>query len=509
MKKISIGITVIALTIILSACSLIYQPRTNKLVRVDFYDFVNEVIEDKRIPIYFHTQAEVPFIEVAVFLDLLPAYLSNETFRYDLTDDGFIISYIDYESEATFELTYIESSQTIELNHIEFLYFLDGDLIYPDYYYLTEDIASRTYRFSDPVSFDLDRYNLSPIIYENDYYLPLSLANLFFSGFDTNLYFNGIALYATDSSIEPVDFPLRYTAQDMPLDLQKHVIDFLAFYYDYFYGLNFDGEPHYYKDILFPLKSTLKGDNLSFYQMIDFFIKDFDDMHMGLAFEGYYGDLYVFDDANYTYEGRTKKSMDDAEIYLDYCESNYSQQLTESISLIAINSFDTYTAEIFAYEKDLLIGQQTTDLIIDFTCNEGGYVFAMMDMLPYVIGSTFQINFKHHTLGAMHTYYFESGINQLSINFYIKTSSITYSAANIFTAYAKTYGDAIVIGEPSSGGSSHVDTLFGPAGLLIQVPFSFHFTTHLGHNYEYGIPVDYTFTSQDIDDLINLIESIA
>ncbi|MFU8793725.1 MAG: S41 family peptidase, partial [Acholeplasmataceae bacterium] len=425
-----------------------------------------------------------------------------------ITDDGFMISYTDEVSTETFELTYDEVNQTIALNHIEFLYFLDGDLIYPDYYYLTEDSDLRSYQFSDPVSFDLESYHLSPITYQNEYYLPLSLANLFFSGFDTNLYFNGVSLYATDSAIDPVDFPIRYTSQDMPLDLQMHVIDYLAFYFDYFYGLNFDQEPYYYKDLLFPLKENLEGDNLSFYTLIDFLIKDFDDMHMGLAFEGYYGDVYEFNDDAYIYQGRTKKNMDDEEVYQDYCENTHSQKLNTEISLLVVNTFDTYTAEIFAYEKDMLVNDDTTDVIIDFTCNAGGFMYAMMDMLPYVMNNPLQITFKHHTLGAMHQYYFTSGINKLSANLYIKTSSLTYSAANIFTLYAKAYGDAIVIGEQSSGGSSHVDTVFAPAGMLIQVPFAFHLTTHLGENFEYGVPVDHIFTSQDLVDLIDLIEEI-
>jgi carboxyl-terminal processing protease len=508
MKKIIILIFAISIVISLAACSMLYPPRKNKLVNVDFYDYINEVIDNKKIPLYFDEQEEVPFIEITTLLDLLPAYLSIESYVYESDTEGFSISYIEPNLEKNFKVDYELDTKMLELNHIEFLYFLDGDLIYPDYYYLTEDYNLESHQFSDAVLLDLGGYNLTPIIYQEEYYLPLVLANLLFSGFQTNLYFNGVALFAINADIEFVDFPLRYISQTMPQDLQKHIIDFLGFYYDYFYGLNFSPEPYKYRNLFAPLKETLSENNNSFYQTIDFLVKDFDDMHMHLVFEGYYGGSYSFDDDDYQYKGRTQLNIEQEEVFEVYCENNLSRQLNSTITLLIVNEFDTYTAEVFAYEKDLYIGNQTTDVVIDFTCNPGGYMYAMMDMLPYVIDGIIPTTLKHHTLSGMHSYYFESNINRLNQDIYIKTSALTYSAANIFTLYAKTYGDVIIIGEKSSGGSSHVDVLFAPGGMLLYVPFAFHFSNHLGDNVEYGIPVDYTLVSQESSDLIDLIEYI-
>ena len=507
MKKIILMNILFLLIIILNACSFFSLPRVNQLVKVDFYDYVYQNVSNQSIEMYFHDLEEVPYMSINQFIYLTPSYLSVDIEIAHMDNNGFSLMYQETNTETMFVLTYDHTLKNIQLNHIEFLMFLDDDDMYPNSYYLTDIEEKQTWNFSKPITYDLGTYQLSGIIYEEEFYLPLSVLNLFFKSFNRNLYFNGESLYATDDELYNVEFLNKYINEEIPYDLKIHTLDYLAFYFDYFYGLNFDLKPYFYKDHFEELKFDLNGKTHDFYELIYTLIEDFDDLHMEFSFEGYYGQDFDFDSLSYTYKGRKKLDLDSYELFQEYCRNNKSKKLNDNISLIAINEFESYTPEIFALEKDLYVGTSTTDIIIDFTCNPGGLVTSMMDLLPYVIEGEFPITLKHHGLGHMHHYYFNSDIKRLNQNIYIKTSFLTYSAANIFAMYAAIYGNAVVIGEKSNGGSSTVEVIFAPAGILINVPHMFHFSTLTGLNVEYGIDVDIDFTSLDMDELAKVIES--
>ena len=58
----------------------------------------------------------------------------------------------------------------------------------------------------------------------------------------------------------------------------------------------------------------------------------------------------------------------------------------------------------------------------------------------------------------------------VDVNWYILTSPVTFSAANLMTSMAKDGGFATIIGQDSSGGASSIEVILLPDGqaLIIQ-----------------------------------------
>jgi C-terminal processing protease CtpA/Prc len=115
--------------------------------------------------------------------------------------------------------------------------------------------------------------------------------------------------------------------------------------------------------------------------------------------------------------------------------------------------------------------------------------------------------------GAAVTYYIESDYVAYDYNWYVLTSSVTFSAANMFASMAKELGIP-VIGQQSSGGASSIGAFITPDGSAVMISTNNVLSTRIGNEldgYEYisvesGVPVDYFLSRVTSDDqLINAI----
>jgi C-terminal processing protease CtpA/Prc len=123
------------------------------------------------------------------------------------------------------------------------------------------------------------------------------------------------------------------------------------------------------------------------------------------------------------------------------------------------------------------------------------------------------------TDGSAATYFFESSYVAFDYEWYIMTSSVTFSAANLMASMAKEMGVATIIGTQSSGGAASIGLFVTPDGtLLLRSTLNVLATENVGENanliytnIEAGVPVDYvlnnTFNNSDITALINQIRS--
>ena len=96
------------------------------------------------------------------------------------------------------------------------------------------------------------------------------------------------------------------------------------------------------------------------------------------------------------------------------------------------------------------------------------------------------------------TYYIESESVAYNYNWYVLSSGITFSAANLFTNIAKEMG-VPVLGQDSSGGASSIGVIITPDGTALIVSTNNVLSTRVGnevdgYNYlsiEHGVEVDY------------------
>ena len=132
----------------------------------------------------------------------------------------------------------------------------------------------------------------------------------------------------------------------------------------------------------------------------------------------------------------------------------------------------------------------------------------------WIIGTVYTIsskiitpvdNFKYN---GSYQYHFNSQINKIPQTIYIKTSASSYSASNMFAAYLQSNDLATIIGDSSSGGSSYIDSIYAPGGIVIFAPTLYHNSDEYGSYYEYGVLVDYIVSITDEDSTITLIEEL-
>jgi hypothetical protein len=511
MKKILSIIVVALLVVTLSGCGLFVVPRVDETVNVDFYDVLGD-LEDRQVTLHYFDKEDVAYIDLETYFDISASILDRDSITIDETSDGYRITYVDDFVSSAMIVTYSYDSQTLVLNHIESLDFMD-DLIdtYPEFYYLTDYFDPQLLDLSDYVTLDLELYHMGAVESDGTYYFPFELCNLLFSSANTYLYFNGEAIYSTDDyTWWQEDFiSVGYNYVDMPMDLQEHSMYFLAFYLDYFYGLNYLTDPNYFLNLIEDdYLEQLDGDTQVFYETVNYMFYDLNDLHAWMDFEGVYGDMYDFDMTDYTYSGRHLIDETFMEQNEDYCSNIVSSQMTPSITRLVIPEFSDFTAETFAYEYDLLVTDTTTDIVLDLSCNPGGYIMSLMDLLPYFYDGSFTIYMENYEYGSSYQYTFDSNIEAITENVYILTSSGTYSAANILSAQLQSDGIATVIGQNSLGGSSQVDVLVAPGGMLLTVPTLTHYTNASGDSFEMGVPVDYIIDYEDDNAIIALIESL-
>jgi len=487
--------------------------RTNETDNMYVYDWITESNDyTSSVNVLFFDKEEVPFIEVQDFLDISHSIIDTENITYTSDSSGFTVSYYEENFDTTMTLVYNSSTEEITVNHFEFFNYLDTENIYEtESVYLSSVSQNNTYTLTEEVVLDLSSYNLTLEYKLGKYYIPIALGNLIFSTFEYGVYFTGEDIYILDY---PNQFSLdllysKYYTSTAPMDLQEHTFDVLAFYFDYFYGGNFDKSEHYYLNLITDTYlPKLDGTNEMYYQTVDFFMMDQNDLHLYFDFEGYYGDSYTYDYSGYTYTGRNLVDQTAATYYQDYCETNESRKLNSSVTVLVVNDFESRASGAFAYEVALYVDDNTTDVIIDLTCNGGGYVEEYLDMLPFFTDSLIKINETNFKYDGEYDYYYASTIEAINKNIYVRTSGLTYSAGNMFTAYIKENDLGTIIGENTNGGSSYIDLLYLPGGMIAYGPTLIHETDNLNDILEYGITVDYVYNALDDASLLQLIDSI-
>jgi C-terminal processing protease CtpA/Prc len=73
---------------------------------------------------------------------------------------------------------------------------------------------------------------------------------------------------------------------------------------------------------------------------------------------------------------------------------------------------------------------------------------------------------------------------------FILTSPVTYSAANLFASMARDMGLATIIGQQSSGGAASVKIMIMPNGTVIRISSPNIIANSNFESIEFGIPVD-------------------
>jgi len=357
---------------------------------------------------------------------------------------------------------------------------------------------------------------------ETDKYLvPLSMANLFLTGSMYDVANNGDNLYGFDTyqfydisdstgDEDPTNdglYNIVIQNRDINTDVKTETVNFLAFVFDYFYGLKEYkgiGDMQEYAWSYFPnmYTSTFMGNIYNF-------VESFEDEHTGIVDTGHNFKPYP----DYTWDTLPPYLLETYNEYYgcacDLLTEDFSLEISGTTAYLNLTSFSTdfktviegYMAQINAADPAI------TDIIIDMRCNGGGVIAGVFHLLNYMTNE--DITLYSSTLGANMSYTYDvEGDLAIDADFYILTSGYTYSAANLFTAAATEMGLAQTIGTRSGGGACSIQAVVLPNGSLVVMSSNMNLTDSQFVTVEEGITADYDIDWQSLSSLPTLDDFI-
>ena len=511
------------------------------------YDYIalgkEYVTENTTLDAYFTTTGNVPYVDIESILAAADGAIDFAELRFDFVDPILTISYdVEYEDiqgnmvmetlEAQFNFTentvttasmdffnyYVQSTTT---NYSDGLVYTGADFVEP-----TE------------VVFDLGFYGFDLVILDDNgemkYLAPFNILNLlFFGDFYFDMYFNGDVFYGMDSgqlfnssSSSVVTARVSsYNSKTMPRDLKLAAYHFMAFAMDHYYGIKkFANVNTYYDQLEEYIDEMLFSSDLDFYRAIFEFMYGLNDLHSSHSFTGYY------EPSSYGYQlslgdlgERVANYYQRSWAIEDLYEEKYGSTIPKTYALpdgktvmIYFDGFNVDTPDEFKAELDAL-SPEIENVIIDLGNNGGGNLGAVLRMFGYMTEESFNYHSQNPLDGSAVTYYIESEYNAYDYNWFILTSSTTFSAANLYANIAKELGIP-VIGLDSSGGASSIGVILPFGGSAVIISTNNVLSTRVFNqdtqqyeylSIEYGIKVDYKLTNLlNDDEIMEAVETI-
>jgi carboxyl-terminal processing protease len=532
------------------------------------YEVTNNILKT-----YFLNDLVIPYVDVKTFLLMLDGLIETQDLEFVQNGNVLVISYIaEYTEEDEFGVeqpAFEEYSLTIDFDNgtisVETLNFFSGyikstatdyseGLTYLDTYY--ED--------GETVVFDLQKYRIDIMLYDDDgdikFLLPFHLVNQLFVGSTYyNVYYNGdgyYGIYAVPSSSDTATAEARaaYTAiRSSSLnstvihpEISLQTLHMLAFAVDYFYGLKADREIESAYVLLERYTNNLVSGNTrrTSESIFEFLNKGLDDLHTSHRFSGMYepASFNVLLTAITQVGNRVRDwyyafwDVQDVVVAAYGAGQNppdYRMIDGGKTAVIYLDGF--YTATVDDPDGDdsnrfmrevmdaiLLENPNVENIIVDLSYNTGGNLGALLRVLGYLTEKPIEMHYQNPTSNSRVSYFVEVETAAYEqINWFILTSRVTFSAANLMTSIAKQQGIATIIGTTSGGGASSITPVILPNGTFFTMSSLNVLSYRVGndedgwtyYSIENGVEPDYIVEVDDLHDddvlaaLINQINS--
>jgi hypothetical protein len=501
------------------------------------------VIDQPLIDVYFTETGTIPYMDTATFFNMVNGAVDFSLLEFETNQDILTISYTleDVDSD----------DQPISFSYEAILDFEANTITVDDFSFFSNYILSTETNFSEGLSFlggvginsnsvtiPLGDYRVDLVRKNDDYLMPIAILNLLFMhSLYYDVYYNGDEIYGFDTftaldseSTVLTDMKTSsFNSLTMQKDLRQSTYHFLALAFDYFYGLKEDKNIETFYDVLTAYNDRiLTGNDLSLYSALFSFAYGLDDLHTWHETTGFYepvsytlpltiGDLGR-GTQNYYNRRWAKEDQIEAAFGAGNMPPDYRLLDNDTIAIIFLSGFNVDTPDEVKAILDEL-PESVDDVIIDLSFNGGGNVGAVIRLFGYMTEEPIQYSSMNPTDGSAATYFYESDYVAYDYNWYVMTSSVTFSAANLMASMAKEMGVATIIGTQSSGGAASIGLFVTPDGtLLLRSTLNVFANVSVDENenrtytsVEVGVPVDYvlnnTFNNSDITALINQIRN--
>lgn len=462
------------------------------------FDTVNFEASSTKMGIYGEgIEKGSDYVDVVEFLEVLSPVLID--FQYEI-DEKLVITYIINQESIRTQFTISLDSINNEVIFSDFgkLYLLNRmNQTEVTNNFETIDVVERNME-SKPVIIDLDYYDFEILEDDGVYYMPIFLANLFFSGEQIEVYNAQNSIYVID---DPAYFDSSNLSDEVPDEIEESQLiydskAYLALLYDFFYGTKLE---------IYPDAKTLFTESGMFDETLS--IEDFNKMTYSTisSLQDLHSSIYSFG------YGRSKSNIVNyyfpSQYYKEFItayNSNrcgvkaYEGSLTETQEyyVLRIDSFSEKTSEIL---KGIMVDiDESKDFFIDLTCNQGGLVTGMLELVTYLTNDSFTVNYTNPITKEFTAEHLQSTQNNaIKNNVYVHISGASFSAANIFAEIVKENGLGYVVGERTRGGAAAVSMTILPSNTILYYSSNIVFTSKDGEDIDRGVAPDYDTKYED------------
>lgn len=365
---------------------------------------------------------------------------------------------------------------------------------------------------SSEITIDLDDYGFD-IVFENDqYYIPLYLANLFLTGSSINIYEQDTSLIIFDyaSDIDTVINEYQPSTKTF-FDTQETTTSYLNLYYDYFYGLKEYKEIESFVTYMEEYNLNENLDYQSYFDDYNQFVVSLDDLHTQVIDYGYLaGSIetnadYDIDSklGKYSITARQNECLTlDETFYYDYVDGAHYFTITE---------FRSNTGELFYNHAQYI--NEGEEVIIDIACNTGGSIQGVVETLVYLTDQSIPIRHINSRTQRVTEEMYKS-VDDITINgeFTLITSNVSYSAANVFASIFQDLDLGLVLGDETLGGACALVYTVLPNGTIISNSSYVTFVNKdleikedgIEHDIDYYFPINPSELVNDLDSYFEL-----
>ena len=512
-KKIITSIIFVLTILVLTSCSLIKEDKniTVEEKSVKFTNYSDEYdIKATSMKAYFIDSGVTPYVEGQNFMETLDGFsdMSNITFtksglfsefRINLRLQNIVtVSTIFNWDKNTIRFTDLyatqiskEGAQTDFMKHLK--------------------VTSENVKGGGSVTLELEKYGFDILYNEGRVLIPFSIMNFIYCSQNYyNIYYNGsefagdyLAIGTKSSEYQTV-YKTELRGQQPSQELRNETYNFMSFVMHYYYGLN-DMNPNVESDLK-SLEAEIRSTDPKVFMggEAKFINQKLNELHSGLITLSYYMNPSDYISADYQSESATNTraaasdlasakaknygadkfpvvrfSSNTAIIFFDEFSTAATSDIYNEDGSVKDKAYEKDTYELFRYAfTEIKKHSEIQNVVIDLSQNGGGNLAALLKTLGFltndeVFYTTYNLlNGRKSFMGVKSDVLDNGKYGEdayTGYKYFIQTSLLTYSSANIMSGISKNYKYATIIGQKSGGGMCSILPVVFPDGTTVQI----------------------------------------
>ncbi len=464
-------------------------------------DIADEYIATQNeLKVYKKHDGNMSYVNIEELIVALDGIIIDLSINKD--DEKISISYelnYDVDKTYTYEIVFNSKDNSIFINDMDFLEMLNvqtqndfgAGLAMVDYD-VDGEVESKTINLND--------YESEITLEENNFYIPFYLGNLFFTGSYVYLYEIGNKVYICDqfSETTSLDAEILIAEKDeLTNEMKEHTESFYKIYLDFFYGLKEYQSRTSYIEFVDSHNIDDASNFNELYQRVSDMIYKLDDLHSSPYSYGYNGRGFFYQNADMS-NLKISKFYTAVDEY--GCRNRAGEVKTRKLNnttvILEINGFSGNTKALLEnIENDI---KNYDNIAIDLTCNSGGMLAGVINLLTYITDDLIELTNHDYGTGQTYTQYYRAEtLKNLNKKFYLMTSEVTFSAANLTASIIKDNNYATIVGEKSLGGACAISLVISPDGTTLSMSSNMALINKNKETIEGGIVPDFYVSGID------------